>query len=104
MYFYCLEDWSFLQYTNTDVKNQVNDPSNRPTKLKNFDKNFICLECGAGLLRGSDFFRKQHFQQMHPDIDEAKAVSLIVEANHELAIRKRKKAEQSLAEENSKES
>ena len=57
------------------------------------------MECGEGLSRGSDFFKMRHFQQVHPGIDDKKAVTLIVEANHELAIRKRKALAQSVAEE-----
>ena len=45
----------------------------------------VCLECGARIARGRDFYKKRHWMQVHKNEQQHLYLSMIVPENHEKA-------------------
>ena len=55
---------------------------------------FVCLKCGGTLTRGSEFYKKRHWEQMHKGEDSKLSLSFIVPRDHEDARRSRNAKEE----------
>ena len=62
-------------------------------KRKNLDP-FVCLKCHGTLTRGSEFYKKRHWEQMHKGEDSKLSLSFIVPRDHEEARRSRNTKEE----------